>query len=103
MKITIVFLLGLFIGALVVYFAMRNKKASGIASHAQKQQTKKQSQKEKILQMIREKGKVTNDDIEKMLGVSDASVTNYLSELEREGNIEQIGERGRFVSYRLKN
>lgn len=29
MKITIVFLLGLFIGALVVYFAMRNKKASG--------------------------------------------------------------------------
>jgi len=35
------------------------------------------------------------------VGVSDASATNYLSELESEGKIEQVGERGRFVSYRL--
>ncbi len=39
---------------------------------------------------------------ETALGVSDATATNYLQELEREGRIEQIGERGRFVTYRLK-
>lgn len=101
MSTVIIFSLGILIGAIVVYFLMRNRKPSGIASHTQKQQDEKQVRKEKILEIIREKGSVTNNDIETALDVSDASVTNYLQELEREGKIEQFGERGRFVSYRL--
>ncbi|MCH7878599.1 MAG: type IV toxin-antitoxin system AbiEi family antitoxin domain-containing protein, partial [candidate division Zixibacteria bacterium] len=45
---------------------------------------------------------IGNDDVERMLGVSDATATNYLQELEDEGKIEQIGERGRYVVYRMK-
>ncbi|MBI4253252.1 DUF977 family protein [Candidatus Uhrbacteria bacterium] len=97
-----IFLFGLLIGALVVYFVMSRKTTTGIAAHAKNQQNEKQSRKDKILEILRERNSLTNDDIEKVLGVSDASATNYLQELEREGKIEQVGERGRFVSYRPK-
>ena len=103
MVILIIFILGFVLGAAAVYFLMPQRKVVGIASHAQNQQSEKQGRKEKVLAMIREKGSVTNNDIETALGVSDASATNYLQELEREGKIEQIGERGRFVSYQLKD
>lgn len=99
---TIIFILGFLLGALVVYFVMRRKATSGIASHIKKQQEEKLERKAKILEILRGRDSVTNDDIEKALGVSDASATNYLQDLEHEGKIKQIGERGRFVSYRQK-
>ncbi|MEK7607260.1 MAG: DUF977 family protein [Patescibacteria group bacterium] len=102
MKIALIFLLGIVFGALVAYFFMRKRKTVSIATYVQNQQSEKQGRKEKILAMIREKGSTTNNEVEKLLGVSDASATNYLQELEREGTIEQVGERGRFVSYRSK-
>ncbi len=101
-----ILIFGFFFGATVVYFAMRNRRAvcelHGVAAHVEKQQNEKQSRKEKILQILKGKGSVRNNDIEKALGVTDTTATNYLQELEREGKIEQIGERGRFVSYRIK-
>lgn len=102
MNTALIFILGVILGAAVVYFVMRRHAVIGIASHVQNQQSEKQERKEKILALIREKGSGTNNNIETVLGVSDASATNYLQELEREGKIEQVGERGRFVSYRLK-
>ncbi len=102
MFIAIVFIFGFLLGAFVVYFSMCRKATKGIASYVQNQQTDKLARKAKILEILRGRDSVTNDDIEKALGVSDASVTNYLQELEREGKIEQIGERGRFVSYKLR-
>lgn len=94
--------LGVIIGGAIVYFLKRHSKLSSLSAYTEDQQSKKQFRKEKILEIIREKGSVTNNDIETALGVSDASATNYLQELEREGLIEQIGERGRFVSYKVK-
>ena len=101
-KIALIFLLGIVFGALVAYFFMRTRNAASIATYVQNQQSEKQERKEKILALIREKGSTTNNDVENLLGVSDASATNYLQELEREGMLEQFGERGRFVSYKLK-
>lgn len=103
-----ILILGLILGGTVVYFFMVRKScpmcvASKIGAHVEKQQTEKQVRKEKIIEMIRERESVTNDDIEKLLGISDTTATNYLQELEREGKIEQIGDRGRFVSYRMKS
>lgn len=73
------------------------------------QTKKKEENKGKILALLREGNGsagspqgVTNNDIEKLLGVSDATATRYLSELEREGKVEQVGETGRGVEYRLK-
>lgn len=42
---------------------------------------------------------VTNDEVEKLLRVSDATASRYLSQLEKEGRIKQNGKTGRGVSY----
>jgi len=44
-------------------------------------------------------GQVTNDDVEKLLHVSDATATRYLSILKKEGRIVQSGKTGQSVSY----
>ena len=62
----------------------------------------KEEGKAQILEELQEKEKITNNDIEKLLGVSDATATNYLQELENENKIEQVGKTGRSVFYRLK-
>jgi Fic family protein len=46
-----------------------------------------------------ETGKITNNDIEKLLGISDATATRYLDELEKEGLIRQVGKTGGGVYY----
>lgn len=101
---TIIFFFGILIGSIGTYLVIRNRqkrKQHGVTSYVEKQQNEKQSRKDKILEMIRKKGSVTNNYVESALGVSDASTTNYLSELEREGKIEQIGYKGRYVSYQI--
>jgi len=55
-----------------------------------------------ILEFLGQNSYVTNNDIEKLLKVSDATATRYLDELEKQGKIEQIGEKGRSVKYQLK-
>jgi len=43
--------------------------------------------------------RATNDDIQRILGVSDATATRYLEALEKEGLIRQVGGKGRGVYY----
>ena len=45
---------------------------------------------------------VNNNDIEKLLDVSDGTANKYLNELEKEEKIEQVGVSGRGVYYVLK-
>ena len=61
-----------------------------------------EEKKGKILELLKEKNKITNNDVEKLLGVSDATATRYLDELEKQGKIKQIGKTGRAVYYQLK-
>ncbi len=104
----IALLFGLLIGGGGVYLFMSRKscpvcETSKIGTHVEKQQKEKQARKERILEMLQEKGSITNDDIEQPLGISHPTAANYLHELVEEGKIEMIGEHGRFVSYKLKN
>jgi predicted HTH transcriptional regulator len=46
---------------------------------------------EKILQLAKEKREITNDDVEKLLHVSDKTATRYLNELVREGKLKRLG------------
>ncbi len=100
------FILGIIFGGVVVYLIIHTKEQmrpwSGIAYSVEKQHDEKEARKEKIIEVLRTKEKIKNKDVEALLGVADATATNYLQELEREGKIKQVGERGRFVSYRLK-
>lgn len=67
-----------------------------------KSQAQKEERKKRILELFQDKNSIANNDAEALLGVSDATATNYLSELENEGKIEQTGVSGRFVAYKLK-
>jgi len=58
---------------------------------------------DRVYREVREKGTITNDEVEALLGVSDATAERYLEEIERAGGIEQVGRTGKTVSYRVKN
>lgn len=62
-------------------------------------QERKHKKLEKILEFLNAKGKITNDEVEKLLHVSDATATRYLSALEKEGKIRQVGKTGKAVEY----
>ena len=62
----------------------------------------KEKNKEKILKELQNKQKITNNDVEKLLGVSDATATRYLDELEKDGKIRQVGKTGKHVYYLLR-
>ncbi len=78
------------------------KKSSGLEAADIARKEKKEKAKERILEFVRTNKRVTNNDVEKLLGVSDATATNYFQELEEEGRLEQKGETGRNVYYTPK-
>lgn len=49
-------------------------------------------QKKQVLGLFASKDKIVNDDVEKLLGVSDATTTRILDELEADGLIEAKGK-----------
>lgn len=111
-------LTGMFIGSGIVWFLTRSKvkgleaelrraqkeKAEekemvpGLEGFNEKMQKEKEARKEKILAALAERGRIANNDVEKLVGVADATATNYLQELEDEGKIVQKGA-GRSVYY----
>ncbi len=52
---------------------------------------KREARLEKILSFVREKGKITNDEVQKLLRVSDATATRYLRELVNRGLLRKGG------------
>lgn len=63
---------------------------------------RKEENKDKILTLFQTKDQITNNDVETLLGVSDATATRYLDELEKGGKVIQIGKTGKAVTYKLK-
>lgn len=58
---------------------------------------KKEDAKRKILALLESNREVRNDDVQNLLGVSDATATRYLDELEEENKIAAKGiARGTF-------
>lgn len=77
------------------------KKAEGANEYNLAKSKEREERKERVLEFLKEKGKITNNDIESLLSVSDSTATTYLDELEKEGKIKQIGDEGRGVFYEL--
>jgi Fic family protein len=65
-------------------------------------QEKKDAAKHAVLSFALERGRVANNDVEKLAGVSDATATRYLEELVAEGKIDKKGDGGRGTYYELK-
>lgn len=62
-------------------------------------QGRKRAKLDKILTELTKRGSLTNDQVEKLLHVSDATATRYLAQLEKEGKIQQVGKTGKSVKY----
>jgi DNA-binding IclR family transcriptional regulator len=64
---------------------------------------RKNQNKAKVLELLQQKGELSNEELCQALGVSRSSVVRYMDELESENRIEQVGDAGRGVTYRLKH
>ena len=60
---------------------------------------RKRKKLDKIMNSLSKLNKVTNDEVEKLLHVSDATATRYLGQLEKEGKIKQVGKTGKYTYY----
>lgn len=89
------YLIILAIGVILGFIFTRSKKRNLISEQGEE----KEWNKRKIMELLHTKHSVTNNDVENFLGVSDASATRYLDELEKEGKLRQVGEVGRGVQY----
>ncbi len=104
-----IFILGLILGVFVVWFLIWSKVVKhGIKSQPgvdklqefnAEREKEREVNKQKILNLLEEKIKIANDDIQKLLSVSDATATRYLDELEKDGQIKQVGQVGHYVYY----
>ncbi len=60
----------------------------------------KQRNLDKILETFGPEDEITNNSVEHLLHVSDASAERYLDELEKMGKLKQVGKTGKYVSYK---
>ena len=91
-----IFLIGFItaLGVLVIF--KRKKDKRGIVATRSKEKIRNIN---KLIEFINKKEKVTNNDIEQELKVSNATATRYLDELEKMGKIKQVGRTGKSVYY----
>ena len=95
----LIFILGMAVGGIIVWVTMKKPKVSGGAGLIEKQAEEKERNKEAILDILETQHTLTNNQVEQLLGISDATATRYLEELEKEGKIRQVGRTGRSVYY----
>jgi hypothetical protein len=62
-------------------------------------QFRKRKKLDRVMTLFLKKSKITNDEVEKFLHISDATATRYLSQMEKENRIKQVGKTGHAVSY----
>ena len=93
-------LLGVWVGRkLAVWQKTRKSGRGNIESHNEAREEKMAEAKDKVMTLFEKQEKITNDDVENLLKVSDATARNYLNDLEKQGKIMQKGDAGRGVYY----
>ena len=90
------------IGSILLVSRRARETAVGVCASALDRTVRKNENKEKALAFLRERGEAGNEEIRERLNVSRQSVSRYMTELEQEGKVEQVGDIGRGVIYRLK-
>lgn len=59
----------------------------------------KRKKLDRVMSLFAKRTNITNDEVEKLLHVSDATATRYLEILKKENKIKQTGKTGKAVSY----
>ncbi|MFA5831357.1 MAG: hypothetical protein WC878_06005 [Candidatus Paceibacterota bacterium] len=86
----------------VVVSPQENKKSfalSLLAKAREKLQFRKRKKLDRILVEIGKKGKITNDEVEKLLHISDKTAERYLSQLVKEQKIKTNRRKGKALLY----
>ena len=96
--IIFIFLLGILIGGIIIA-VIQDQKTVHDPELVEQASAEKVVRKKKILNIFETKDFLVNNDVEVLLGVSDATATRYLDELEKEGVIRQKGKTGKYVTY----
>ena len=108
----LVFVLGVAAGGAIGFWIAKSKFKNQNAKLGQleskenlieKQAEEKRQNKEAILGILETRHPLTNNHVEQLLGISDATATRYLEELEKEGKIRQVGKTGKHVYYERRN
>ena len=63
---------------------------------------KVEARQKQVVEYLEENQEITNDQYQKLTGISDAQATRDLDKLEEQGAIEQIGKTGSGVVYRMR-
>ena len=77
----------------------RNKVLELLAKAKSTIQFRKRKKLEKVMTMFAKQTKISNDEVEKFLHISDATAERYLDILEKENKIKQVGKTGKAVTY----
>jgi len=102
------FILGFVVAIVIIYLIKQRVRKGGVADRADdrvinpEQVAKRKENLGQIIGFLANRGQIANDDVQKLLGVSNATAERYLNELEQQEKIEQVGEIGPGVFYRLK-
>ena len=86
----------------VVVSPQENKKSFALSLLAQareKLQFRKRKKLDRILAEVTKKGKITNDEVEKLLHISDKTAERYLLQLTKEQRIKTNGKKGKAIEY----
>lgn len=82
-----------------LFFLAPGARKKDVPELMQKQAKEKQDHLQKILELAYNQEKIANNDVEKLLGVSNATAERYLDELEHKGLLKQVGKIGQNVYY----
>lgn len=102
-------ILGLALGSALGYYLRHHTRKTPdtaplpnqFTQHRQQQQLQKRQALEDIINYAQTHSRITNDEVEQLTNVSDATATRYLEELRQQGKLDQKGETGRGVYYTL--
>ena len=83
----------------VIVVASKNKVFELLNKAKLATQSRKRKKLDKVMTLFLKKSKITNDEVEKFLHVSDATAERYLNILEKENKIKQVGKTGKAVTY----
>ncbi len=97
---TIILVLIIAILGVWVWHLLKDRRGGGkIPKLVEKQAEEKEKNMRKVMDFLKNNDKIKNNDLERLLGVSNATAERYLDELEKEGILRQVGKIGRDVYY----
>jgi predicted HTH transcriptional regulator len=88
----------LFLAGVLALLLVR-RKTQRVAYRQSAQRQRIEQRKVLIVEYLKHSGRITNDEAQDLLSISDTTATEYLDELEAEGKVQQVGKTGRGVHY----